>query len=117
MRDLRAALVSIPPLLTDLIRHALMNRAPVVVVAELTDPRSLDSMAGMVDVVVLGAPMLLDAVRAYSTAEILVLSDDLKELRWPAAGRSLPLSTETLTGTLRQIAEDLDLRSPSNPDP
>jgi hypothetical protein len=53
--------------------------------------------------------MLPDAVRAGGTAEILVLLDDLRELRWPAAGRSMPLSAKNLAATLRRIAEDLDL--------
>lgn len=117
MRALRAALVSISPLLTDLIRHALMDRVPIAVVAELVDGRELEWVPSMIDVIILGSPVLLAVARASANAEILVLSDDLRELHWPAASLSVPLSAENLADTLRRIAEDLDLRSQSNRDP
>jgi hypothetical protein len=117
MRDLRAALVSISPLLTDLIRHALMNRVPIAVIAESADPRELERVANTIDVILLGSPVLLQATQAVANAEILLLSDDLTELRRPPSGRSMPLSSENLITALREIAEDLDLRSRSNPDP
>lgn len=117
MRDLRVALISIPPLLTDLIRHALMRRVQVTVEHESTDIRDLEPMAGLVDVVLLGSPGGPDAARAAVQAEILILSDDLREFCWLAAGRSMPLSIENLVGTLERIQKDLDLRPRSNPNP
>jgi len=117
MRHLRTALLSISPLLTDLIRHALIDRVPITVVAKLADSRDLELAASKIDVVLLGSPGLLDVVKAAVNAEILVLSDDLRELCWPATCRSMPLSVENLVSTLRRIADDLDLRPRSNPDP
>jgi len=117
MRDLRAALVAVPPLLTDLIRYALMSRVPITVICELADVRDLEWLVGEIDVVLLGSPGQLETAKAAATLEILVLSDDFRELRWPATGRSMPLSVQNLIGTLERIADDLDLRSQSNPDP
>lgn len=117
MRNLRAALVAIPPLLTDLIRYALMRRVPITVVCELTDVRGLERLVDDIDVVLLGSPGLVDTAKAAVTAEILVLSDDLMTVHRPATGRSMPLSIENLASALERIGEDLDLRSQSNPDP
>lgn len=117
MRELRAALVSVSPLLTDLMRHVLDGRVQVTVVAELTDPEELPGIAGTTDVVLLGSPSLLAAAREAAVGELLVLSDDLGELQRPTAELSVHLTIENLVKVLRQIAEDLDLRSRSNPDP
>lgn len=117
MRALRAALVSISPLLSDLIRHALVGRVPIVVVAQPAHPWELSRIAGPIDVVLIGSPSLLAAAQAAGKGELLVLSDDLGELYRPTTALSVPLTMETLVEVLRQIARDLDLRSRSNPDP
>ena len=90
MRGFRAVLVTVPPLLADLIRHVLTNRAALVIVAELTEPASayarLRALAP--DVVIIGpasgTPVDAALVRAMLPgARVLVLSADLTQLLGP----------------------------------
>ena len=56
MRGLRAVLVTVPPLLADLIRHGLTSRAALLIVGELADPASAYAQfrALSPDVVIIG---------------------------------------------------------------
>ncbi len=108
MRGLRAALVTVPPLLADLIRHVLVNRAELLIVAELTDVESaLERLRELApDVVIIGQsddrPSLdVALVRTdLPGACVLVLSADLKQLFGPGADDVAIFSPDTLTSCL-----------------
>jgi chemotaxis response regulator CheB len=118
MPRLRAVLVRVPPLVGDLIRHVLIARSDLLVVAELTDMRRagrrLRDLAP--DVVIIGpAPIVatqpghpLSAGRVRSIlpqACVVVLSADLSRLFGPGDGEVYELTAETLANCLPQQPE------------
>jgi DNA-binding NarL/FixJ family response regulator len=105
---LRAVVVTVPPLLADLIRHVLTSRAGLPIVAELIDPDSayaqLHALAP--DVVIIGpsgGPRPVDPalVRALlPQARVLALSADLTQLLGPGAQDSDAFTPDTLAARL-----------------
>ncbi len=108
MQGLRAVVVTVPPLLTDLIRHVLTSRAALPIVAELTDADSayarLRALAP--DIVIIGpsaGPRPVDAalVRALlPNARVLALSADLTLLLGPGDNDSTAFTTDNLAARL-----------------
>ena len=109
MRRLQAVLVTVPPLLADLIRHVLTSRAALLIVTELTDADSayaqLPTLAP--DVVIIGPAVgaqQVDAaiVRAMlPQARVLALSTDLTQLLGPGADDIDALTPDTLAARLQ----------------
>ena len=103
----RAVLMTVPPLLADLIRHVLTQRAALDIVAELSDPaaaytqlRTLDP-----DVVIIGPssgqPIDVALVRGMlPQARVLVLSTDLTQLLGPGDGDIETFTPDTLAARL-----------------
>lgn len=107
MRGLRAVLVTVPPLLADLIRHVLTGRAEVSIVAELSDPASAGVQLGGLspDIVIIGPggvpPIDPAQVRAMLPgARVLVLSEDLTQLLGPGDDDIDALTPDTLAARL-----------------
>jgi DNA-binding NarL/FixJ family response regulator len=108
VRGFRAVLVTVPPLLADLIRHVLTSRAALVIVAELTDPVSayarLRALAP--DVVILGPargtpPVDAVLVRAMLPGVcVLALSADLTQLHGPGEEDIDAFTPDTLVACL-----------------
>ena len=110
MRGLRAVLVTVPPLLTDLIRHVLISRAALAIMAELADPAAAYAQlrALVPDVVIIGhsggGAGQVDAalVRALlPAARVLALSADLTQLLGPGEDDSGACTPDTLAERLR----------------
>ncbi len=107
MRRLRAVLVTAPPLLADLIRHVLTGRAALTIVAELTDAATADAQLGTLspDVVIIGPGGVppVDPARVRATlpgARVLVLSEDLTQLRGPGDDDIDAFTPDTLAARL-----------------
>jgi DNA-binding NarL/FixJ family response regulator len=106
---LRAVVVTVPPLLTDLIRHALTSRAALTIVAELTDADSAYAVLRTLapDIVIIGpsgGPRPVDAalVRALlPDARVLALSADLTLLLGPGEDDSTPFTPDSLAARLQ----------------
>jgi DNA-binding NarL/FixJ family response regulator len=91
VRELRAVLVTMPPLLADLIRHVLASRVGVSIVAEINDPAiaaaQLRELAP--DAVIIGPSAVvrqLDAAQVrllLPGARVLAVSADLARLFGP----------------------------------
>ena len=104
MRSLRAVLVTVPPLVADLIRRTLAGRATVAIVAEIPEPSvALAQLPALLpDIVIVGdtgrAPALhADSVRAaVPGARVFVLSADLMEIYGPGADDVIALTPATL---------------------
>jgi len=101
--------VTVPPLLTDLIRHVLISRAALAIIAELADPAAayarLPALAP--DVVIIGHSGNADQVdtalvRALlPAARVLTLSADLTQLLGPGEHDSVAFTPDTLAERLR----------------
>lgn len=108
MRRSRAVLVTVPPLLSDLIRHVLTSRAAVAIVAELSDPASAYARlcALAPDVVIIGPaggapPVDAALLRAMlPDACVLALSADLTRLLGPGDDDVAPFTPDTLAACL-----------------
>ena len=109
MPALRAVLVAVPPLLADVIRHALTSRASLRIIAEIAASRGaaqrLRDLAP--DVVVVGpaggVPWLhAAAVRAMlPRARVLALSADLTRVLGPDDGDDAEFTPDALADRLR----------------
>jgi hypothetical protein len=103
---LRAILVAVPPLLADILRHVLISRAGLQIVAEIPDlpdaEQRLPTLAP--DIVIVGpdGPDGAHVRAALPEAMVLTLSRDLREIRGPGADDALIFTPETLVERLRQ---------------
>jgi hypothetical protein len=114
MPELRAALVMVPPLLTDLITATLIPRLAsagvklsVFNVPWADTPATIASGFIAADVAILGAGPAARALAATMFAPampLLTLTADLKRLRGPAPGESAPFTPEILAQRLRDLA-------------
>lgn len=110
MRGLRAVLVTVPPLLADLIRHVLSHRAGLVIVGELADPGSAYARLRALspDVVIIGPaggarPVDAMLVRGMlPQARVLAVSADLTHLLGPGQDDIETFTPDTLAARLRQ---------------
>jgi DNA-binding NarL/FixJ family response regulator len=110
VRGLRAVLLTVPPLLADLIRHVLTSRAALQIVAELTDPDSVYARLRALapDVVIIGPaggawPVDVALVRALLPgARVLVLSADLTQLLGPGEHDIVAFTPDSLAARLLQ---------------
>ncbi len=96
----RAVVVTVPPLLADLIRHVLTSRAGLPIVAELVDA---DSAYAHLRALPSGGPRPVDPalVRALlPAARVLALSPDLTQLLGPGAQDSAAFTPDTLAARL-----------------
>jgi len=108
VRRLRTVLVTVPPLLADLIRHVLTTRAALLVVAELTDVDSAYAQLGALspDIVIIGpgGARPVDAARVRAMlpgARVLALSADLTQLLGPGNDDIDIFTPDTLADRLR----------------
>jgi DNA-binding NarL/FixJ family response regulator len=108
--ELRAVLVTVPPLLADLTRRVLTSRVGLSIIAEFADPEIAILRLGDLapDVVIIGlaanAPSLSAAlVRSMlPQARVLALSADLTRLLGPGKDDVSELTPETLADRLRR---------------
>lgn len=110
MPELRAVLVTVPPLLADLTRRVLTGRVGLSIVAEIADPQiaalSLRDLAP--DVVIIGPaadhePLSAALVRSMLPhARVLALSADLTQLLGPGQDDVDEFTPETLADRLRR---------------
>ncbi len=107
MRGLRTVLVTVPPLLADLIRHVLTGRAELLVVAQLTDATSAYARLGALspEIVIIGPggapPVDAALVRAMLPgARVLALSTDLSQLLGPGDDDIDAFTPDTLAARL-----------------
>jgi hypothetical protein len=107
---LRAVLVTVPPLLADLIRHVLISRVGVSIIAEIADPETATERLRALgpDVVIIGP-----AASGYSLdsalvrlmlpgARVLTLSADLNQLFGPGEADVNDFTPQTLADCLRR---------------
>ena len=108
MRRFRAVLVTVPPLLSDLIRHVLTSRAALVIVAELTDrPSAYAPLWALApDVIIIGpagGTPPVDAALPHAMlpgACVLALSADLTRLLGPGEDDIEAFTPNTLVACL-----------------
>jgi len=115
MPELRAALVMVPPLLTDLITATLIPRLArsgvklsIFNVPAAGTPATITSGLVAADVAILGpgpAARALAATLFAPVTPLLTLDPDLKRLRGPAPGESAPFTPDILAQRLRDLAE------------
>jgi len=111
--EFRAVLVTVPPLLADLIRHVLMSRIEasgfaLSIVAEICDLTNIGERLRALDpdVVIVGpvgtvSPM--DAIVLLPRARVLTLSADLTHILGPGAGEIAPFTPDTLAERLLSV--------------
>jgi hypothetical protein len=114
MPELRAALVMVPPLLTDLITATLIPRLAssgvklsIFNVPAAGPPATMGSGFVAADVAILGpgaAARALAATLFAPAMPVLTLTADYKRLRGPAPGESAPFTPEILAQRLRDLA-------------
>ena len=110
VRGLRAVLVTVPPLLAELIRYVLTTRADVRSVVDLTDhetvPEQLRELAP--EIVIIGLANAGSAISAASVRMelpdscVLTLSADLKLLFGPGDDDVAVFTPDTLASRLPQ---------------
>jgi hypothetical protein len=115
MPELRAALVMVPPLLTDLITATLIPRLAasglqllVFTVPAAAAPSTITSGFTAADLAILGPGAGARAIAGtlFSPATpMLALSADLSRLLGPAPGESAPFTPEILAERLRDLAK------------
>ncbi|MGO8855493.1 MAG: hypothetical protein ACLQO1_07255 [Steroidobacteraceae bacterium] len=117
MQELRAALILVPPLLADLVRHVAATRAAnlditLSIIAKIDDPAELVDLLGRLapDLVIFGPSAAVS--RATETrlprgTRVLTLSADLKRILGPDEGESAPLTPESLAQRLREISRSI----------
>ena len=108
MGNLRAVVVAVPPLLTDLVRQALATRSKVTIVAEIAE---LGSPTGLLpdlepDIVIVGpaAAGRLDVAvvrRMLPRARVLAISPDLRRILGPGERDVSELSADRLAERLK----------------
>jgi hypothetical protein len=110
MPTLRAVLVTVPPLLADLVRHVTTGPPGLSIVAEISDLKTADQRLRELapDVVILGAAATagtLNAARVRSMlprARVLALSADFTQLFGPNEDDVDEFTPETLVDSLRR---------------
>lgn len=110
MPGFRAVLVTVPPLLADLIRHVLTSRARMSIIAEIADPETAAKRLRHLapDVVIIGpaaTARTLDAARVRSMlprVRVLTLSADLTQLLGPGEDDVNEFTPATLAECLRR---------------
>ena len=110
MPRLRAVLVMVPPLLRDLIRHALTSRVEVSIVADIAEAkgacRQLRDLAP--DIVIVGpagasSRLTAELVRSLLPhAQVLALSADLTTLLGPGEDDRSEFTPDTLADRVRR---------------
>jgi hypothetical protein len=114
VKEFRAVLVMVPPLLADLIRHVVASRVEASVFAlsiveEISDPTDIGPRLRALDpdIVIVGpagAALLIDAAAIVPPrARVLTLSADLARILGPGKGESVAFTPEVLAGSLRNI--------------
>ena len=126
--ELRVALVMVPPLLADLIRHVVTVRfdeasrlddagekrlgVGLRIVAEIGDPGGVGERLGMLapHVVIYGPTAtgpIWAAVALPRYARVLTLSADLTRIHGPGPGDSAPLTPDVLADRLHDISQTI----------
>ena len=116
MPELRVVLVMVPPLLADLIRHALAARFPAAGAIQLSvstatgDPRDIGwSISPRMHHVAILGPGAGDLHRTAwpSGVTVLTLSPDLSQILGPDPADREPLTPDGLARRLRDISETI----------
>ena len=117
VKEFRAVLVMVPPLLADLIRHVVASRAEasgfaLSIVAEICNPTDIGERLRELDpdIVIVGsagAALLIDAAAIVPRARVLTLSADLARILGPGKGESVAFTPEVLVESLRNILQTI----------
>ncbi len=110
MPELRAVLVTVPPMLADLIGHVLTSRVGLPIICEIADPEgAAESLRDLApDVVIIGPtthaqPLSAAGVRTMLPhARVLTLSADLSRLFGPGEDDVAEFTPDTLADCLRR---------------
>jgi hypothetical protein len=112
VRELRAVLVGVPPLLADLISRVATSRLEqydirLSILAEISDVASVGGrLAELIpDLAIVGqaAASRLTAGMIASSIPVLVLSADLSYIAGPGPNNAAPLTPESLIAALRAV--------------
>jgi hypothetical protein len=117
VKEFRAVLVMVPPLLADLIRHVVASRAEasgfaLSIVAEICNPTNIGERLRRLDpdIVIVGsagAASLIGAAVIVPRARVLTLSADLAHIHGPGKGESVAFTPEVLAESLRNILQTI----------
>jgi len=113
VQELRTALVLVPQLLADLMRHVVAARAEKVgvilsIIAEIDDCAQINERLSMLapDLIIFGpsAGIARDSIILPPGTRMLTLTHDLSRVLGPREGESAPLTPDFLAQCLRDIA-------------
>jgi DNA-binding NarL/FixJ family response regulator len=108
--ELRAVLVTVPPMLADLIRHVLTSRVGLSIISEIAAPEAAaESLRDLApDLVIIGpstdaSPLSAAVVRnMLPHARVLTLSADLSRVFGPGEDDVAEFTPDTLAECLRR---------------